>query len=127
MPPPMTSIRFGIAGSASAPVEVTTRGSSGRNGSITASDPAAMIAFSKPTETVPPLASATSIACGSLKRPVPSITETLRSFAICASPPVSLPTTASLCARSFGRSMRGAENPIPCARNASASAISAAT
>ena len=36
MPPPMTSMRFGIDFSSSAPVESTTRGSSGRNGSFTA-------------------------------------------------------------------------------------------
>ena len=47
MPPPITSIRFGIALSSSAPVESTTRGSSGMNGSFTAWLPAAMIAFWK--------------------------------------------------------------------------------
>ncbi len=45
MPPPTTSIRFGIDFSSSAPVESTTRGSSGMNGSFTACEPAAMIAF----------------------------------------------------------------------------------
>ena len=47
MPPPITSIRFGIDFSSSAPVESTTRGSSGMNGSFTAWLPAAMIAFWK--------------------------------------------------------------------------------
>ena len=47
MPPPITSIRLGIALSSSAPVESTTRESSGINGSFTACDPAAMIAFWK--------------------------------------------------------------------------------
>ena len=45
MPPPMTSMRLGIDFSSSAPVESTTRGSSGMNGSFTAWLPAAMIAF----------------------------------------------------------------------------------
>ena len=46
MPPPTTSMRFGLWRSSSAPVEVTTRGSSfGRNGSFTASEPAAMMAL----------------------------------------------------------------------------------
>ena len=45
MPPPITSMRFGIALSRSAPVESTTRESSGMNGSFTASLPAAMIAI----------------------------------------------------------------------------------
>src|SRR5579864_6040355 len=47
MPPPTTSMRLGIDGSSSAPVESTTRGSFGMNGSFIASLPAAMIALSK--------------------------------------------------------------------------------
>ena len=47
MPPPTTSIRFGIDCRSSAPVESTMRGSSGMNGSFIASLPAAMIALSK--------------------------------------------------------------------------------
>ena len=45
MPPPMTSMRSGLTSSSSAPVESTTRGSSGMNGSFTACDPAAMMHF----------------------------------------------------------------------------------
>ncbi len=57
MPPPTTSIRFGRWRSSSAPVEVTTRGSSfGRKGSFTASEPAAMMACLKRIVCVPPLA-----------------------------------------------------------------------
>ena len=60
MPPPTISIRFGSLGSSSAPVEVTTRGSSfGMNGSFTASEPAAMTARAKPIVVVPPAASST--------------------------------------------------------------------
>ena len=47
MPPPTTSIFFGTSRSSSAPVESTTRGSSGMNGSRTAADPAAMMAWAK--------------------------------------------------------------------------------
>ena len=50
MPPPITSRRFGMPSSSSAPVESITRGSScGMNGSFTGSEPAAMIACSKLT------------------------------------------------------------------------------
>ena len=45
MPPPITSMRLGIDFNSSAPVESTTRGSSGMKGSFTAWLPAAMIAF----------------------------------------------------------------------------------
>ena len=47
MPPPMTSSFFGRLFSSSAPVESTMRGSSGRNGSFAACEPAAMIALVK--------------------------------------------------------------------------------
>ena len=53
MPPPTTSMRFGIWRSSSAPVESTTRGSSGMNGSFTACEPAAMIAFANFTTFLP--------------------------------------------------------------------------
>ena len=49
MPPPTTSMRFGMLLSSSAPVESTTRGSSGMNGSFIAWLPAAMIALSNLT------------------------------------------------------------------------------
>ena len=45
MPPPMTSMRFGMPFSSSAPVESTTRSSSGMKGSFTACEPAAMMAL----------------------------------------------------------------------------------
>ena len=47
MPPPRMSMRFGTPWSASAPVESTTRGSSGMKGRRTAWLPAAMMAFWK--------------------------------------------------------------------------------
>ena len=47
MPPPMTSSRFGTPPSSSAPVESMTRGSSGMNGSLMGSEPAAMMHCSK--------------------------------------------------------------------------------
>ena len=109
MPPPTISMRFGWTGSSSAPVEVTTRGSSfGMNGSFTASEPAAMMARVKPIVVVPPAARSTTTWLASLKRPLPVTTVTLRIFAICARPPVSLPTTLFLCATSLARIDRAA-------------------
>ena len=55
MPPPMTSIRFGIDASSSAPVESSTRGSSGMNGSRTTCEPAAMIACANFTTFLAPV------------------------------------------------------------------------
>ena len=85
MPPPITSIVFGRQRSSSAPVESTTRGSSGRNGSRTGWLPAAMIALSKRTTCFSPLRSwpsprviSTSRWCGSRKRAEPRTTWTLR-------------------------------------------------
>jgi hypothetical protein len=61
MPPPMTSMDFGICRSSSAPVESMTRGSSGMNGSLIACEPAAMIALSNFTTLRPaPFLGATS-------------------------------------------------------------------
>ena len=108
MPPPTISMRFGSLGSSSAPVEVTTRGSSlGMKGSFTASEPAAMTARAKPMVVVPPAASSTLTWWSSLKRPVPVTTVTLRILAICARPPVRRPTTLFLCATSLARSTVG--------------------
>ena len=70
MPPPMTSSRGGTSPTSSAPVESMTRGSdAGMNGSVIASEPAAMIACSKPTETSPPSASSTRSWFGEVNRP----------------------------------------------------------
>ena len=57
MPPPMTSSRFGWLRSSSAPVESTMRGSSGRNGSFAACEPAATIAEANLTTWRPSLIS----------------------------------------------------------------------
>ena len=55
IPPPSTSSRSGMPSSSSAPVESITRGSScGTNGSVTGSEPAAMMAWSKLTVVVEP-------------------------------------------------------------------------
>ena len=70
IPPPITSSRPGTSSTSSAPVESMTRGSdAGMNGSVIASEPAAMIACSKPTETAPPSASSTASSCGEVNRP----------------------------------------------------------
>jgi hypothetical protein len=108
MPPPTMSMRLGRCGSSSAPVDVTTRGSCGMNGSFTASDPAAMIARVKPIVVVPPAARSTTTWLASLKRPLPVTTVTLRILAICARPPVSRPTTLFLWATSLAESTAGA-------------------
>ena len=55
MPPPRMSMRLGTPCSASAPVESTTRGSSGMKGRRTAWLPAAMMAFWKATNSMPRL------------------------------------------------------------------------
>ena len=128
MPPPTISMRWGRTGSSSAPVEVTTRGSSlGMNGSFTASEPAAMIARVKPIVVVPPAARSTTTWLASLKRPLPVTTVTLRIFAICARPPVSLPTTLFLCATSLAASTLGAPKSTPTAPKCATSSITAAT
>ena len=60
MPPPMTSMRFGMLLSSSAPVESTTRSSSGMKGSFTAWLPAAMMALANLTTFLLPSAATTS-------------------------------------------------------------------
>ncbi len=50
---------------------------------------------------------------GSRNSAVPCTTVTLRIFAIAAKPPVSLPTTFSLCVFSFARSIAGGANVMP--------------
>ena len=64
MPPPMTSRRFGTPPSSSAPVESMTRGSSGMNGSLMGSEPAAMMHCSKRIFCVLPSRAVTSMTCG---------------------------------------------------------------
>ena len=134
IPPPITSIRFGTACSSSAPVESTTRGSSGMNGSFTACEPAAMMAFANRTTVFSPVGAwpgpdvnCTSRWFGPTKRPTPRTVVTLRVFAMPLRPPVSLPTTLALCARSLPRSIFGAPNSTPSAAKCAASSITAAT
>ncbi len=133
MPPPITSIVFGRARNSRAPVESTTRASSGRNGSRTGWLPAAMTALSKRTTCFSPLRSwpsprviSTSRWFGSRKRPTPRTTWTLRAFAMPASPPVIRPTTFSFQARSLSRSICGSPKPMPWAANDRASSMTPA-
>jgi hypothetical protein len=90
---------------ASAPVESTTRGSTGMKGRRTACEPAAMMQFLKRDGLL--LAGLLLAFAGGLLAPSggwadegaePRTTVTLRILAIAARPPVSLPTTLSLCA-----------------------------
>ncbi len=138
IPPPITSIRFGTAGSSSAPVESTIRGSSGSGRppsfSSTTCEPAAMIALSKRTTFFSPVLScavpvviSTSTWCGSRNCPTPRTISTLRAFAIPARPPVSLPTTLPFQPRRRSRSNCGAPNTTPCSASAFASSLTAAT
>jgi hypothetical protein len=79
------------------------------------------------TVSLPPAASATWISFGPVNMPEPTTTRTLRIFAIWARPPVSLPTTLSLCAASLARSTDGAPNDTPMSAKCAASSITAAT
>ena len=99
MPPPMTSSRFGTPPSSSAPVESMTRGSSGMNGSLMGSEPAAMMHCSKRIFCDLAIGAATSMTCGLANLPTPVTTSTLRCFASTDRPPTSLPTTLVLPAR----------------------------
>ena len=91
IPPPITSRLSGTPGNSSAPVESTIRSSSGRSGSITARDPAAMIAWSNSTFSSP-----ASSSFGEVNFASPRTTVTFRRFASPSSPPVSVPTTLLL-------------------------------
>ena len=93
MPPPMTSRRFGTPPSSSAPVESMTRGSLGMNGSLMASEPAAMMHCSKRIFWLLPSAPVTSMTCGLANLPTPVTTSTLRCFASTDRPPTSFLTT----------------------------------
>ena len=128
----MTSRRFGTPSSSSAPVLSITRGSAcGMKGSVTGSEPAAMIACSKETVTgalSPPF---TTTWFGAVKRPVPATTVTLRCLARPASPPVRRLTTPSFQPRSLSMSMEGAAKdrpawPISCASSITFAACSRA-
>ncbi|CFU07712.1 Uncharacterised protein [Bordetella pertussis] len=116
-PPPITSRRRGISLSSSAPVESMMRGSSGRNGRRTGREPTAMTACLNATREP----SDTARLCGPSKRPVPVTTSTLRWRASPPRPPHSLATSASLCARSLSRRMRGSLNSMPSSLMARAS------
>ena len=96
MPPPMTSKRFGMPARSSAPVESTTRGSSGRPGMRAGSEPAATMHCSKPMVFRAPLSSTSSTRCAETKRAVPRTTVTLRCLARIESPAVELADDAVL-------------------------------
>jgi len=126
MPPPTTSSRFGMSCSISASVESITRGSShGKPGSFTGCEPAAMMQFAKRMRFVPS-AVTTSSTFAEANLPVPVTVRTLRAFAMPARPPVSWPTTLSLCARSLSRSILASPNDTPYALACFASSITSA-
>ena len=95
-------------------MESITRGSAcGMNGKVTGSEPAAMIACSKLTVFLPPLASSTSSWLSEVNRPMPETTVTLRALARPESPPVSFLTTPSFQPRRASMSTVGAANLTP--------------
>ena len=105
-------------------MESITRGSScGTNGSVTGSDPAAMIAASKLTVVVDPSGPATPTMWSPVNVPVPTSVCTLRCFANPVNPPVSRPTTPSFHDRNASRSIVGDENAMPCSAISLVSAI----
>ena len=108
MPPPTTRSRRGTTGNSSAPVEFTTRGSSGSIGNATGEEPAATMALAKVTSRVPPSCRATESVFGPVKCPMPRTTSTFRCRAIWASPSVRRRTVPALKVRSFSRSTVGA-------------------
>ena len=116
MPPPITSSCSGISSTSSAPVESITRGSSGTNGSVAASEPAAMMQLSNATTVSP-----TAIVFGPVNSPVPRTTWTLRCLASDSRPPVSRPTTPSFQARTLSMSTLGSLNSIPASPSSPAS------
>ena len=106
----------------SAPVESTIRGSSGRNGSDAASEPAATMQCSKPTTVSP-----TAIVFGPVNAPLPRTTCTLRCFASDSRPPVSFPTTPFFHSRTLSMSTCGSPNEIPASPSSCASVSTFAT
>ena len=107
MPPPMTSKPPENSGSSSASVESMTRCRPASPASLIASEPAAMMHWSKRMRSEP-LLPMTSITLGLTKRPMPCTTSTLRCLASTRSPPVSFLTTRSFNPRSLSRSSAGA-------------------
>ena len=81
MPPPITSRPPEDSGSSSAPVESMMRGSSGRPGKRTDSEPAAMMHCSKRMRCAPLVARDLEHVRRSTNVPVPRTTSTLRCFA----------------------------------------------
>ncbi len=113
IPPPITSIRFGMPPSSSAPVESTSRGSSyGKPGMRATEEPAAMMQCSNAMRFWPS-GVCTSIVFGDSNLPTPCTTVTLRCLARLTRPFVSLPTTDSFQPRSLSTSNFGAPNAMP--------------
>jgi hypothetical protein len=108
MPPPITSMRFGVERSSSAPVESTTRGSSGRNGSRTAfgagGDDALLEGRACRTRPRRHL-----MGVGVRNLPVPRRPSTLRCLASASGPLVSRRRRLFFQPRSLSRSMAGGE------------------
>ena len=107
IPPPMTSRRPGFCGISKAPVESSTRGSLGTNGSVIGSEPAAIMHCSKRIRWRWS-SCLSSMTCGLRNLPTPRSTSTLRCLARPASPPVSLATTWFFHERSLSKSICGA-------------------
>ncbi len=126
MPPPITRNDFGMPARSSAPVESTTRGSSGRPGMRAGSEPAAMMHCSKPITCRFPPSPTISARCDDAKRAVPRITLTLRCFASIVRPAVSLPTIRFFHCLSAAASISGAWNLMPWTDIDSASSITRA-
>ena len=122
IPPPMTSIVSGISWRFNAPVESMILGSSGRNGSLTGSEPAAMMAFSNRTVVVP-LFDSIWRWWESRKVPFPVRHSTLRCFASDFRPLVSLPTTEFFHAESLIGAIFGVPKSIPWSFMACASSM----
>ena len=125
IPPPMTSSRLQSSGSSSAPVESMMRGSSGKPGKRTDSEPAAMMHCLKSTR-FDPSADLSSKVCGPTNFASPRSTSTLRCFASTFSPLVSFVTTRFFQSRNFARSIWGGANTIPAEDMSSASSITLA-
>ena len=98
------------------------RSSSGRNGSVAASEPAAMMQCSKPTTVSPTL-----MVFGDVNSPDPRTTWTLRCLASCSRPPVSRLTTPFLYSRTLSMSIFGASNVMPASPSSTASVMTLAT
>ena len=126
IPPPSTSIFSGMSFISSAPVESITRSSSGMNGRLTGSEPAAIIAFSK-VIVVTSSPFFTSRVFAPVNLPKPCTCLVLRILDIPLRPFVNCLTTPSLYSRILSKSMVGSPNDTPWLARCFASFITLAT